>query len=261
MSTRAETYAAQVLGREQLSAHLVRLVLGGPGLTGFRSTGVPDEWVGLVVPGQFQSRYYTVRSWDGAELVLDVVVHEVGLVTEWAARDVVGETVTITEAKSSFAMPEGAGWLLLVGDLTAMPAMARITETVAERVAGVPVRVWAEVTDDLAGYLPDGTDVTWLEPPGDGASALAEVVEAIDWPAGEGYFWMAGESAQMRSIRKHLMRERALPGTAYDVMGYWRGVARRQPRAVDPGPIWRAGKAAGKTDDEIWAAYDAAREG
>jgi hypothetical protein len=72
---------------------------------------------------------------------------------------------------------------------------------------------------------------------------------------------MAGESAQMRAIRKHLMRERRLPPTAYDVMGYWRGVAQRQPRSVDPGPIWRAGKAAGKTDDQIWADYDAAGEG
>ena len=88
MSTRAQQYDAQVLRREQLSAHLVRLVLGGPGLAEFASTGIPDEWVGLVVPGQFQSRYYTVRSWTGGELTLDVVVHDVGLVTEWAARDV-----------------------------------------------------------------------------------------------------------------------------------------------------------------------------
>jgi hypothetical protein len=86
-------------------------------------------------------------------------------------------------------------------------------------------------------------------------------VESIDWPPGEGYFWMAGESAQMRAIRKYLMRERHLPSSAYDVMGYWRGVTRRQPRAVDPGPIWRAGKAAGKSDEQIWAEYDEARDG
>ncbi len=47
---------------------------------------------------------------------------------------------------------------------------------------------------------------------------------------------MAGESAQMRAIRKHLMRERRMPSTHYDVMGYWRAVAGRQPRAVDPTP-------------------------
>jgi NADPH-dependent ferric siderophore reductase len=252
VSTRAEQYAAQVLRRDRMSDHLVRLVLGGPRLAGFESTGVPDEWVGLVVPEQFQSRYYTVRSWADGELTIDVVIHDVGLVTEWASGDCVGDTVTVTEPKGSFAMPADAAWLLLVGDLTALPAMARISES-----SSVPARVWAEVPDDLASYLPSGVDVTWLAPPGESRSNLAAVVEQIDWPEGDGYFWMAGESAQMRAIRKHLMRERKLPSTAYDVMGYWRGGAQRQPRAVDPGPIYRAGKAAGKTDDQIWAEYDA----
>jgi NADPH-dependent ferric siderophore reductase len=255
VSTRASQFSATVLRREQVSEHLVRLVLGG--LDDFTSTGIPDEWVGLVVPGQFQSRYYTVRSLADGELVLDVVVHDVGLVTEWAKGECVGDTVTLTEPKASFAPPDDARWLLLVGDLTAMPAMARICESRPD----LDVRVWAEVPDDLSGYLPDGPQVTWLAPPAPGQSALAEVVEGIEWPEGPGYFWMAGESAQMRTIRKHLMRERRLATDAYDVMGYWRGVARRQPRAVDPGPIYRAGKAAGKSDQEIWADYDAAREG
>jgi NADPH-dependent ferric siderophore reductase len=174
--------------------------------------------------------------------------------------DVVGETVTITEPKGSFDMPADAAWLMLVGDLTAMPAMARIAETV-----DVPTRIWAEVPDDLAGYLPAGADVTWLAPPGEGQSRLAQAVESIDWPPRDGYFWMAGESAQMRSIRKLLMRERRLPSSAYDVMGYWRTQSyrggQRQPRAVDPGPIWRAGKVAGKSDEQIWAEYDEARDG
>jgi len=260
VSTRAKRYDAQLVRRDTLSPHLLRLTVAGDGLWGFESTGIPDEWVGLIVPGQFQSRYYTVRSWDGRELVLDVVIHEVGLVTEWATTDCVGDRVTVTEPRGSFAMPDDAEWLLLVGDLTAMPAMARIAETMLERDEPIETRIWAEVPDDLTGYLPDGPDVTWLEPPGDGQSALAEVVESIDWPAGHGYFWMAGESAQMRAIRKHLMRERRLPSAAYDVMGYWRGASRRQPRAVDPGPIWRSGKAAGKSDEQIWAEYDEARE-
>jgi NADPH-dependent ferric siderophore reductase len=260
VSTRAAQFQATVRRREPLTDHLVRLVLDG--LDGFASTGVPDEWVGLVVPGQFQSRYYTVRSFTGGELTVDVVVHDVGLVTEWAVRDCVGDTVTITEPKASFAPPPDAGWLLLVGDLTAMPAMARIAENVIglNQLGQDSVRIWAEVPDELPGYLPDSADATWLESPSGDHSRLAEVVERIDWPEGDGYFWMAGESAQMRAIRKHLMRERRLPSTAYDVMGYWRGGTQRQPRAVDPGPIWRAGKAQGKTDEQIWADYDAARD-
>jgi NADPH-dependent ferric siderophore reductase len=253
MTTRAQRYDAVVTRREQLSRHLVRLSLSVPGL---ESTGTLDEWVGLVAPGQFQVRYYTVRSLEGSDLVVDVVLHEVGLVTEWVSADCVGDALVVTGAQGSFSPPPNAEWLLLVGDLTAMPAMARICEATA-----LPTRVWAEVPDDLSGYLPDGTDVTWLEPPAEGRSRLAEVVEGIDWPAGDGYFWMAGESAQMRAIRKHLMRVRRLPNAAYDVMGYWRAVSARQPRVVDPGPIWRAGKAAGKSDEQIWAEYDEARGG
>jgi len=258
VSTRAQQYDATVVGREQVTPHLVRLTLDVPD---FVSTGISDEWVGLVVPGQFQSRYYTVRSHDAGRMVLDVVVHDVGLVTEWASGgsgDPVGQRVVLTEPKGSFLPPPDARWLLLVGDLTALPAMARIAVEHGDRL---PVRIHAEVPGDsrVAGYFPDSAEVTWL--PLGAESRLAEVVTDLDWPEGEGYFWMAGESAQMRAIRKHLMRERKLPSTHYDVMGYWRAVARRQPRAVDPGPIWRAGKAAGKSDEEIWADYDAAQAG
>jgi len=253
VSTRVSQFSASVEAREKLSPHLVRLTLSVD--QGFTSTGVLDEWVGLVVPGQFQSRYYTVRSYAGSELVLDVVLHDVGLVTEWVVRDdCVGSTVTVSEPKGSYALPEGARWQLLVGDLTGLPAMARIAEA-----SGLPTRIWAEVPDVLPSYLPASAEATWLESPADGSSRLAEVVESIDWPPGEGYFWMAGESAQMRAIRKHLMRERRLPATAYDVMGYWRSSTGRQPRAVDPGPIWREGKAEGLSDEQIWARYDEAR--
>jgi len=267
MSTRAQQYAAVVVRREQLAEHFVRVVLAGDGLVGFASTGIPDEWVGLIVPGQFQSRYYTVRSWDAVahELTLDIVVHDHGLVTEWAARpEIVGETVTVTDPKGSFALPEDAAWLLLVGDLTALPAMARITEWAAGRSPASKwsqsPRIWVESPEVLTTYLPVTAEVSWSIPPSDDSSDLATVVEGIDWPDGEGYFWMAGESSQMRAIRKHLMRDRSLPSHAYDVMGYWRGGAVRQPRAVDPGPIYREGRAAGLSDQQIWERYDQAQQ-
>jgi hypothetical protein len=72
---------------------------------------------------------------------------------------------------------------------------------------------------------------------------------------------MAGESAQMRAIRRHLRHELQMASTAYDVMGYWSGSRGRQARAVDPRPIYEAGRAAGRSDEEIWAEYDAARGG
>ena len=269
MSTRAATYDATVVRRDRLTDHFVRLVLA---VDGFASTGVPDEWVALTVPGQFQTRYYTVRSYadpstgsgQAAELTLDIVVHDHGLVTEWASGDCVGDVVTISEPKASFKMPDDAQWLHLVSDLTGLPAAARIIEWASDvdrlDQRRIPVRAWVETPDEPVRDYVVG-DVTWSTPPTGEETATAALVEAIDWPEGSGYFWMAGESAQMRAIRKHLMRDIKLPSSSYDVMGYWRGGGhQRQPRAVDPGPIWLAGKAAGKSDEQIWADYDAARE-
>jgi NADPH-dependent ferric siderophore reductase len=237
--------------REVLSDHLVRIAVTG--LDGFTSTGVPDEWVALTVPGQFQTRYYTVRSWDGAELVLDVVVHEHGLVTEWAQGECVGDVVGVSVPKGSFELPDTASWVLLVGDLTALPAIARIGSTV-----DLPVSAYVETID---GPLEDYLDfpVTWLDPPAPDESGLADLVRRLAWPEGDGYFWMAGESAQMRDIRRHVRHELGMASSAYDVMGYWSGTRGHQTRAVDPRPIYESGKAAGKSDDEIWADYDAAR--
>lgn len=265
MSVRAAQVTATVAERQQLSPHLLRLTLTDPDLGDLGTTGLPDEWVGLIVPGQFQSRYYTVREWGADRLVLDVVVHEQGLVADWATGDPVGDVVTLTEPKGSFLPPGDAGWLLLVGDLTALPAMARIAETNAARgAAALPCRVVAEAPESVADYLPapdaGPTDVSWHAPADDGASRLAELTAALDWPEGPGYFWMAGESAQMREIRRHARQDLGWPTARYDVMGYWSGTRGRQARSVDPRPIYEAGRAAGKTDEQIWAEYDAARE-
>lgn len=239
-----------MLRREELSTHLVRLVLSRP--DGWESTGIPDEWVALTVPGQFQTRYYTVRSATEAEIVLDVVVHDEGLVTEWASADCTGDVVGISVPKGSFELPDDAEWVVLVGDLTALPAVARISETVS-----LPVHAWVESEDAaVAGYC-EGVEWLATEP---GTSRLADFVAGLQWPPGVGYFWMAGESAQMRDIRRFVRRELGWDTRHHDLMGYWSGSRARQRRAVDPGPIHARGKALGKSDAEIWADYDAARE-
>lgn len=247
----ARALSGTVSGCQVLGDHLVRVTLTG--VEGFASTGVPDEWVALTVPGQFQTRYYTVRSYGDGTLVLDIVVHDDGLVTGWAQSDCVGDVVGLSEPKGSFELPADAAWVVLVGDLTGLPAIARIGETV-----NLPITAYVETPD---GPLADYTDlpITWVNSPGPEESGLGAFVRNLDWPDGTGYFWMAGESAQMRDIRRHLRQDLGWPSTAYDVMGYWSGSRGRQRRAVDPGPIYAAGKAAGKSDEQIWDDYDKVR--
>ncbi len=241
--------------RTVLSEHLVRLVLETSG--GFASTGVPDEWLALTVPGQFQTRYYTVRALQDGLLTIDVVVHEQGLVTEWAQTDCVGDVVGLSAPKGSFAPPPDATWVVLAGDLTAVPAMARIAEAMSATVPSLPVTIHAEIPDEpLPSYV--AAPVEWHHAES-GTSELAAIVRRLQWPTGPGYFWMGGESAQMRDIRRHVRHDLGWDTRHHDVMGYWSGSRGRQTRQVDPGPIYAAGKAAGKSDEEIWTDYDEAR--
>ena len=251
-------YDGIVLRRQRLSAHLMRLVIGE--LDGWQTSGVPDEWVALTVPGQFQTRYYTVRSASEGEMVLDVVVHADGLVTEWATGDCVGGPVSVGEPKGSFDVPDDAGWVWCAGDLTGLPGMARILET-----TDLPARAWVETGDGpIEGYFAEevADRVTWVKPPARGESALAKLVSGFDWPEGPGYFWMAGESAQMRDIRRHVRRDLGWDSKHQALMGYWsntRGRVAAAQAALDPAPFVARGRALGKSDEQIWAEYDEAR--
>ncbi|MDQ6687088.1 MAG: siderophore-interacting protein [Actinomycetota bacterium] len=250
MTSRA-VLTGTVEGRRVLSTHLVRLEIACPG---FVTTGVPDEWVALTVPGQYQTRYYTVVSAAGDHIVLDVVLHSEGLVTEWARTRCVGETVGIGAPKGSFTPAVDAAWVVLVGDLTALPAVGRIASS-----TGLPLTAYVEAA---GGPVPaySGLPATWLQQATPTESGLAALVRGLTWPDEPGYFWMAGESAQMRDIRRHLRHDLHWDSSRYDVMGYWSGSRGRARRSVDPGPIYRRGKAAGLSDEQIWDEYDAARE-
>ncbi len=254
MSVRAGSLTAEVVEKVVLSDHLIRLRLAAPG---FVSTGVPDEWVALTVPGQFQSRYYTVRSAIDGLVTLDVVIHAQGLVTQWAQTDCEGEQVTITEPKGSYTPPADAAWVVAVGDLTGLPAIARICE-----VESRAVLAHVEAPPGTAAAYPDlhNPSVTWYadETPGAiaGESQISRIVETISWPDGPGYFWMAGESAQMREVRRWARREGRFDAKHMCAMGYWSGARGRQTRALDPRPVYARGLAQGKSADQIWIDYD-----
>ncbi|HRV68877.1 MAG TPA: siderophore-interacting protein [Marmoricola sp.] len=229
MNARAQ-HRAVVVDKTMLDEHLVRLTLRpSPGL---ETTGVLDEWVGLVVPGQYQSRYYTIRSLQDT-LVIDVVIHEEGLVTSWASGPCQGDEVGLTDPKGSFAPAPETRWVVLAGDLTALPAMARIAEE-----CELEVKIHAEAPKPIEGYFPDYADVTWHQcAPGE--SDLAQIVAGVEWQPSPGYFWMAGESAQMRELRRFARHTMGWSSAEYDVMGYWseaRGTARRSPGRHGRGP-------------------------
>lgn len=177
------------------------------------------------------SRAYTVRRWDAesGELDVDFVRHGVGVGTTWAYRAQVGDRIHFFGPSLSRSLPDlgqDADWLLVVGDDTAVPAIARLLEDLPGDARG---QVFIEVTEDSHRQelreLPQVT-VTWLtHGTSAGAAAhslLLDAVRTTDWWDGRPFAWIAGEQRTVRDLRRHLVEEREVPKTDIDFTGYWR---------------------------------------
>jgi NADPH-dependent ferric siderophore reductase len=221
-------YVADVLDVRRLSPSFVRVELGGRGLDGFASLGIPDEGCVFQFPGTEAmtgrvGRWYTVRGFDqrACRMTVDFVVHRGGIGGEWASVAKRGDRLRIVRQDSWYRRPERADWQLLVGDLVAIPAFARIAE---ETAAGIPTRALVEVPEVADQQPLDGAQVTWLHNPAmaTGDSALGRTVRELALPHGPGYVYVAGEAAATRSVRGYLRHELGLPSRSYGVIGYWR---------------------------------------
>ena len=154
---------AQVMSTQQLTPSLVRVVLGGDGLRDFAMPATTDAYVNLAFPpadaryaapfdpaevreahpGELwpARRRYTVRSWDPSarELTLDFVVHgDIGVAGAWASSARPGDLLVLEGPSGGYRPDPEADWHLMVGDESALPAIAASLETVP---AGVPAVV------------------------------------------------------------------------------------------------------------------------
>ncbi len=238
----------QVLAVEQPAPRLVRVTLGGEQLAGFDSPGF-DDHVKLFFPDPHTGhlrlpesgpegpvwpddvrplmRDYTPHSHDpqAGTLKLDFVVHDAGPATDWAVHARPGDMLGVGGPRGSVRLSTAFDWHLLVGDETALPAIAR-------RLAELPAHTRAIVVAEVAaadGQVPltsnAGLVVHWCHRDGEAAGVstkLADTVAALTLPDGDGFAWVACESRQARALRLHLVQQRGLNPRWVKAAGYWR---------------------------------------
>ncbi len=244
-----------------------------------------DDWWGayLAVPEDERGsmRTYSIRSLNVApsgqtEVVVDFVLHLApgltGPASRWASAASVDDELWIVgprrgrEERSGIEYAPGtASSVVLVGDETAAPAIARILEDAPRDLRGLAFIEVPEGADVLPIDAPTGVEVHWL-PRGDAAHGLRVIPTVLDYlgdtghseitvqdaegedlvwetpvysgsgesiPSSEGsaddrYFWIAGESGVVTTLRRHLVKDLGIDRTQVAFMGYWRrGVAMR----------------------------------
>ncbi|MGW8482376.1 siderophore-interacting protein [Microbacterium sp. NPDC055903] len=242
-----------------------------------------DDWWGsyLAVPEEERGsmRTYSIRELrvEGAEtlVVVDFVLHLApgltGPASLWASGAEVGQEIFLIgprrgrEDRGGIEYEPGdAGTVVLVGDETAAPAIARILEDAPRETRGIAFIEVPSAADVLPIDAPTDVEVHWL-PRGDQPHGLRLIPTVLDYlgdddtseitvtdidgedlvwetpaysgqgediaasaAAGERYFWIAGESGVVTTLRRHLVKDLGIDRGQVAFMGYWRrGVAMR----------------------------------
>ncbi|MBE9374456.1 siderophore-interacting protein [Saccharopolyspora sp. HNM0983] len=239
----------EVLRTAEISPSMRRVTLGGAELSGFQDDRTGPN-IKIFVPQQHQQhpelpvldpdtgryqwpelherptmRTYTVRRYDEVrgELDVDFVMHGEGIASTWAGRARPGDRLGIMGPGGKTC--RAADWYLLVGDETALPAIAGIVERLPPTARG---QVFVEIADAEERQhvaCPPDLRWTWLEragQPAGGSQQLMDAVRDLDLPAGDVSAWVAGESGTVRGIRRHLRTDRGLAADSVLAVGYWK---------------------------------------
>jgi NADPH-dependent ferric siderophore reductase len=233
---------------EQITPHMIRVVLGGPGLDGFPVGQYTDHYIKLLFPAEGvtypepfdlqniraelpreqwpRMRTYTVRRWDAetGELWVDFVYHgDEGLAGPWAANARPGDVINFGGPGGGYAPDPEAGLHLLVGDESALPAIAAALERLAPDAKAV---VFIEVggPEEEQKLDSDGdVTITWLHRgdrrPGE---ALVDAVAALEFASDEVQAFVHGEAGFVKELRRVLRVERGVPLEQLSISGYWR---------------------------------------
>jgi len=250
----------EVLAREQVGPHMIRVTVGGGELaTEFTPRGY-DQWFRLFVPRPGQDalhlpgsvtlrgyahylampesrrpllRNYTVRATRPGQVDIDLVAH--GELTPatvsaagWAARCEVGSPVALLDEGLGWAGDGSHDWHLVVAEESGLPAALGVLASLPRDATGVAYLEVPSAEDAQPADAPDGVEVRWLvrddHDAVPGALALRTVTGAT-LPPGRPYAFVVGEQALPAGVRRHLVA-RGVDKADIAFCGYWKHGAR-----------------------------------
>lgn len=251
---------AHVVRVEPLSPFFVRLTLGG--LEGLEVRGT-DHWCRLFFARQGQDvlelptsttelgwylqylatprtrrpwvRAYALRDARPAvgEVDIDFVIHtgpdgSAGPAPQFALDAQPGDRLGFLDQGVGFTPDHPHDWTLLIGDETALPAIAGICRSLPEGMRGSAI-IEIPTEDDRQDFpAPSGMEITWVirdESPqasGRPGELALRALRAATLPDGVVHAHAIGESALANGARRHLIHERGVPKRHVDFVGYWR---------------------------------------
>ncbi|OWJ71877.1 hypothetical protein CDV53_18380 [Haematobacter missouriensis] len=229
----------EIVGIEDITPAMRRLRLSGPELLRFADLSAlhcklllppADEapvWPHFDAEGRFTFgngvvRKYTIRRIDPAAgwMEIDFVLHDdAGPGSAFAATARVGERLALVGPGGGGIPREGH--VLLAGDETALPAIARALEDAAPDMQGHAFIEVSDAAERQALPHPGGVELHWFLRDGPPGAALVAALKTLSVPP-ETYVWAGLEFAAFRELRSHLRTVLNHPRETHFVTAYWR---------------------------------------
>lgn len=218
----------EVIRTAQISSNMQRVTLGGDGLATFP----PDQesaYIKLLFPPETGDRpmlrTYTVRFQREDEIDVDFVIHDDGgPAASWALSTRPGDTILIRGPGPKKLLNPEADWFLIVGDMTALPAIGANIEQLPATAIGHAVIEIINEADIQKLSAPANFNVQWLinPHPGENSQLLVDHVKQLPWGKGESSVWAACEFNTMRKLRDYFRNDRQLDKTNLYISSYWK---------------------------------------
>ncbi|MHC8493934.1 siderophore-interacting protein [Thalassospira sp. SM2505] len=230
-----------VIAKTQVTPNMLRVTLGGDGMAGFPEDQ-ESAYVKLIFPidgddkDRVLRRTYTVRhdrmTDQGREIDLDFVMHgdadddhdHGGPASNWAVNCKPGDVITVGGPGPKKLVDPTADWFLIVGDMTALPAVSVNLETLHADARGYAVIEVRSEADIQSIRKPANMTIEWvINPrPGENTTALVDVVRKIGWLEGRASVWAACEFSAMKELRSYFREERGLGKDDLYISSYWK---------------------------------------
>ena len=213
--------AVEVAAVRDIGAHFRSITFRSEELRDFHSASFDDHVKFILGQGDDAvKRDYTPRGFDPVtgELCIEFALHGEGPAAAWAAQAAPGQRALIGGPRGSFIIPLDYDWHLLVGDESALPAIARRLEELPDEAPALVIIKVADEADRRALVSGRAADVRWVA----SDAELVAAVQALTLPEGEGYAWCAGEAATMAAVRKVLVGEQGMGKHQIRAAAYWK---------------------------------------
>ncbi len=168
-------------------------------------------------------RYYTLRDVrpEKNEVDIDVVQHAGGMIADWAEHANIGDQIGLMGPAGEPSLPNTDGPVLLAGDETALPAIARILEAAPAPMDGTVLIAFPEQADPYF-YLPD-TAMNVISVPSDQFKTKCTEItkELVASDLAYTYAWFGGEAQTANEMRRLFKSDLKLGKGDQLSVAYW----------------------------------------